>query len=142
MRFIETNDTKRDFVNVDAIVSMREEYRGESDKPNFCRVGVVTLTDGQEVEVDEAAYFELAKSSTFIPAAPGWQLIFTPKQADAGEPNEPHPIIAWALPSGMPVIAGTGVVYVGATAAVIIRPDGKRLVWNEKHQRRGWEVSK
>lgn len=150
MKFIQTNDLSREYVNVAEIVHMREQYKGEHTDPNFHRVGIVTLRDGTEVEVSEEAYFELALSSTFVPAEPGWSVQFHEWYDDKGPrmgrggaltTDEPHPIIGWAMPSGMPIVAKFGVLFVGGgdKSPTLIRPDGKRLRWDKKASRWAWE---
>lgn len=136
-KFIET-DLAREFVNVDEVKKIEVGCGGEGT--------TLHLRDGTTVHTDESDGMALGLSSTYIPAGPGWSVQFSGTIGHEGcdVSDEPHPVIGWALPSGMPIIAKFGVVFVGGSekSGTIIRPDGKRLRWDNKASRWAWEVSK
>lgn len=141
-RFIETS-IAREFVAADQVTKIKVSCKGEGT--------TLHLRDGTTVQTGEADGMALAYSSTYIPAEPGWRIQFHEGREGEGPTigrhgckvcDEPHPIIGWALPSGMPIIAQFGVVFVGAgkPCPTIIRPDGKRLRWDNKKSRWEWET--
>lgn len=135
MKYIET-DTLREFVNTDEVRKIDVSPDGGG--------ATLLLRNGAKVRTDESDAMELALSSTYIPAQPGWSIQFHDKigVVSAVGSEEPHPIIGWALPSGMPIVPKFGIVFVGgANPPTLIRPDGKRLRWNKGELCWEWEVA-
>lgn len=101
-------------------------------KSHDVAVLVLRLEPGEEFTnravcfVDEDEVSGLHWEASFVPAEPGWML--QPVDAE-GNPHPflaAEPIIAWAMPLGLPVLPRRGVVTL--TSWRLVRPDGTQSV--------------
>lgn len=139
-RFIRTMDGG--MVNVGDVVLVRPfDDEADSERWEKYRVGPYAIESTDELMVlllrrddaylrcfhfaHESEVRELHLEGEFVPAEPGWALQPVDKEGKPHPMLLPERVIAWAMPHGLPVVAGRGVVEPDASLR-LVAPDGTR----------------